>query len=153
MPAGLCFAWKNFPNLGSYVVYPAPLGRRLESASSGGKEVGSSTRRGDEDVTGHRPYEPGDVLARMDWRVFARSGRLAIRTLEESGGGEVRLRWRDTHFLETDEERLEQLSYWIAQCRHEGRAFQLELGPEPQDLSNRNLHACFEALATFGNPP
>jgi len=150
MPMGLCFSWKVFPDCGEYFVYPVPRGLPLENGRTWGKEAGVAMDQGGEDVSGHRAYEAGDLLTRMDWRVFARTGKLVVRTLEESGGGEVTLRWADTHFLPEVEARLEQLSFWIAQCRHEGRAFTLLLDGGRGELNSNNVAACHEALATFG---
>ena len=150
MPVGLCFAWKVFSDGWEYFVYPAPRGVPLEHVSLVGKVSGAGRDQGSEDVSGHRPYEPGDMLSRLDWRVFARTGKLMVRSQEESGGDEVALRWEDTRFLENEEERLEQLSFWIAQCGQEGRAFTLTLGPAHGELNSNNLTACLEALATFG---
>ncbi len=149
MPFGLCFAWKSFPGWGEYFVYPAPRGRPLESAQELDSVHGRRQERGHDDVSGHRPYSPGDLLSRMDWRVFARSGKLMVRTLEEGGGEEITLRWTDTYFLKGIEERLEQLSFWITQCLQEGRPFQLQLGGSHPPLSGNNADACWRALATF----
>lgn len=150
MPMGICFAWKVFAGTGEYFVYPAPRGIPLEGDGRRGTGTSEGAEGGSEDVSGHRPYEPGDPLSRMDWRVFARSGKVVVRTLEEGSGGEALLRWEDTRFLQDDEARLEQLSYWIAQCVREGRPFRLDLGPYRSDLTSRNVIACYEALATFG---
>lgn len=155
MPVGLCFAWKSFAKSGEYFVYPRPIGVSLESVGHPGisQGINQGQEGGNEDVSGHRPYEAGDPLTRMDWRVFARTGKVVVRTLEEGSGGEVTLRWEDTRFLTDDEARLEQLSYWIAQCVREGRIFRLELGASRRELSSRNVAACYEALATFGEKP
>lgn len=143
-PVGLCFAWKVFPQTATYDVYPAPRGRSLDQET----EVGGEGAADRDDVSGHRPYNPGDMLSRMDWRVFARTGELLVRTLEEGGNEEVLLRWTDTRFLTQTEARLEQLSFWMDQCVQEGRPFLLDLGHSP-DLTSTNLTACREALATF----
>lgn len=149
LPMGLCFAWKVFSGQGEYFVYPAPRGVPLDAGTLGGQKRGAVLDRGAEDVSGHRSYKAGDPLSRMDWRVFARTGKLVVRTLEESGGGEVALRWEDTDFLENTEARLEQLSFWIAQCVEENRGFTLELPGARGALGSRNVTACLEALATF----
>jgi uncharacterized protein (DUF58 family) len=48
-----------------------------------------SIRRGlSVEFAGHRPYQPGDDLRRLDWAVFARSDRYDVRQYEE----ETRLR-------------------------------------------------------------
>lgn len=150
MPVGLCFAWKSFPDSGYYVVYPAPRGRMLEEVNGADRDLGLGTVAGSDDVSGHRPYEPGDPLSRLDWRVFARNGKLLVRALEQSSGGGVTLRWEDTAFLDNTEERLEQLSFWIMQCTQEGRTFTLILGPSYGALGSSNLIACQTALAEFG---
>lgn len=145
-PVGLCFAWKVFSSLGDYCVYPVPRGRPLEwelAESNVAKDDGS------EDVSGHRPYVPGDMLSRMDWRVFARSGKLVVRALEDGKLEEVVLRWSDTRHLADTEARLEQLSFWIEQCVKERRDFRLDLGPERAELRSDQLQGCREALAMF----
>jgi uncharacterized protein (DUF58 family) len=144
-PVGLCFAWKVFPQSAVYHVYPEPQGRPLETERS----VSGQHEEDRDDVSGHRTYNPGDMLSRLDWRVFARTGELVVRTLEEGSGETLALRWKDTHFLESPERRLEQLSCWIDQCVRENRPFVLDLGGSHAPLNNSNLAACREALAIF----
>jgi Uncharacterized conserved protein (some members contain a von Willebrand factor type A (vWA) domain) len=148
-PVGLCFAWKVFPQTGVYYVYPRPRGRSLDRETKPDRHGGGDR----DDVTGHRSYNPGDMLSRLDWRVFARTGKLVVRTLEEGSDEEVVLRWEDTRFLPDVERRLEQLSFWIDQCVKEGRPFRIDLGTGGGLLGSANLAACREALATFTEPP
>ena len=148
-PVGLCFSWKVFAQTGGYFVYPVPRGRPLDPET----EIDGAGEGDRDDVTGHRPYQVGDMLSRMDWRVFARTGSLVVRTLEEGGEEEVLLRWAETRSLENPERRLEQLSFWMDQCVHEGRPFVLDLGVTPSALGSSNLNACREALATFVENP
>lgn len=145
-PYGLCIAWRIFPPHASLVVYPTPRGRPLlHEASASGLSPGQE--RGAEDVIGHGPYHPGDPLTRLDWRIFARTGKLLVRTLEGGGHGDRVLRWRDTAFLPDPEDRLRQLALWLDQCRRSGLPFRLELGTG-NHLTHRNVRACLEALAT-----
>lgn len=153
MPVGLCFSWKTFPQTGEYFVFPVPRGVPLDLDSNSGRDLDAGRGDGSEDVSGHRPYTPGDALTRMDWRVFARTGKLLVRSLEESGGDDVVLRWEDTAFLPDQEQRLEQLSFWIAQCLRENRAFVLDLDDARRDLNSSNLAGCQEALATYSVRP
>lgn len=150
LPVGLCFAWKAFPDLGTYDVYPVPRGRPWEGDSlDRGRDSGLHARSEGGDVSGHRPYEVGDPPSRLDWRVFARTGNLVVRTREEGGAHAATLRWADTGFLSDPEARLEQLSYWIAQCERENRPFRLDLGDGRTGLTEKDLPACRIALATF----
>ncbi len=144
-PVGVCFAWKIFSNCGKYHVYPRGRSWKQSPPEDGG-ENGKKVRAGTEDASGHRAYEPGDLLARMDWKVFARTGRLAVRTFDSHNAEQMILRWEDTAFLQNDEDRLDQLSFWVSECLRGRRPFELRLGRG----TFRNPVACRVALATFG---
>jgi len=148
-PAGLCFAWKVLTGGGHLVVYPRPVGQSLAVHFSGGGESGDEARKGSEDISGHRPYVAGDPLARLDWRVFAKSGKLAVKTFESEAGRRVALRWEDTAFLQDREARLEQLSFWVSECARDNQPFELRLDPSSRHLNETNLDACRTALAAF----
>ena len=148
-PVGVCFAWKIFSDCGKYHVYPRGHSWRQAPPGDGpAGENGEKMRHGTEDVSGHRAYEPGDLLARMDWKVFARTGRLAVRTFDAHNAEQMLLRWEDTSFLQNEEDRLDQLSFWVSECLRERRPFELRLGTGT--FSERNPLACRVALATFG---
>lgn len=138
LPAGLCFAWKVLRDVGSYAVYPRGRSWRalpgdLGAARSGGEEIADS-----------RPFVAGDPVSRVDWKVFARTGTMTVRTFEDPAGRQA-LRWEDTAFLESPEDRLEQLSAWVQAAARAGKGFDLHLGGAV--LSERNLDACRGALA------
>ncbi len=138
LPAGLCFAWKVLQDAGTHAVYP--LGRSWRGLP--GEPV--TAKFGGEEVAEFRPFVTGDPLSRVDWKVFARTGTMTVRTFEDPGGRQA-LRWKDTAFLEDTEDRLEQLSAWIHAAARLGKGFDLHLGGTI--LSERNLDACRAALA------
>lgn len=149
LPMGVCFAWKIFSDCGKYHVYPR--GRSWKQATTGDGNVGPdgrNRRSGMEDVSGHRTYVPGDMLARMDWKVFARTGRLAVRTFDTNSAEKMVFKWEDTAFLQDEEKRLEQLSFWVAESLRGKRPFELRLNGGV--FNERNVFACRIALATFG---
>jgi len=150
-PLGLCFAWKSFSASGEHFVYPRPVGRSFEEGIFRGGGKGTPVWKGSDDVGGHRPYVAGDLLARMDWKVFARSEKLVVKTFEGSGGDRIVLRWEDTAFLDDPEARLRQLSFWISECLGRRKAFELQL--PNGGLSGENLSACRMALAVFPRQP
>jgi len=150
-PVGLCFAWKVLAGGGQLVVYPRPAGQSLAAHFSGEGDSGKGVRQGVEDISGHRPYAAGDPPARLDWRVFAKSGKLAVKTFEAEVGRRVALRWEDTAFLGDREARLEQLSFWVSECARDNRPFELRLAPSSRPLNETNPDACRTALAAF--PP
>lgn len=140
-PAGLCFAWKSFESDKLIPVYPP--GRSWRSLAD------SAGRRGAGDVTGHRPYIAGDPPSRVDWKVMAKSGRLAVRDFE--GAGRMSIAWEDTNFLGDTEDRLAQMSAWLDECMRLGWKFEFQLGPA--DLTERNVDACRVALASHPAAP
>jgi len=152
LPMGICFAWKTFADCGTYSVYPLRRGLPLNRRGSGDTGDDLTAPRDDEDVTGHRPHAPGEMASRIDWRIYARTGKLLVRSREgEQGCRLATLRWEDTAFLSGVEPRLEQLSYWIDECVVAGRAFELVLGSDVIAGSRRD--ACLRALAAFENAP
>ena len=151
-PLGICFAWKHFVLMDKgcgLVVYPAPRGSPLfERTMGNGVRPGRVLSRGLDDVSGHRPYQSGDSPNRLDWRVFARTRELLVRTLESGGRDGVLLSWADTEFLEDHEDRLCQLSRWIDDCVQEGVAFRLDLPKATGTvLSHLHVNLCRTALA------
>lgn len=136
-PAGLCFAWKSYPGRARIPVYPRGQSWRELPDGAG--------RRGAGDVTGHRPYIAGDPPARIDWKVLAKSGRLAVRDLETAG--RLNIAWDETEFLTDPENRLAQMSAWLDECARQGRRFEFHLGAA--GLNERNLDACRIALAAY----
>lgn len=149
LPFGICFAWKILPGGGQLVVYPRPAGQTLAAVFAGGGESGKESRKGSDDISGHRPYAAGDLLSRLDWRIFAKSGKLAVKTFEADAGDRVSLMWEDTAFLGDTESRLEQLSFWVTECVRNRQPFELRMGPSSRPLNETNLAACRIALAAF----
>ena len=145
LPVGLCFAWKVFQGLGNFHVYPSGKTWRPLPQSAGSLE--GRGEAGHEDVEGHRTYAPGDPLSRMDWRVFARTGRAVVRTFDGAGSKQTALHWQQTSFLEDPEDRLEQMSYWVTECVRGRQPWVLRMGGAT--FSERNLKGCRTALATF----
>lgn len=134
-PAGLCFSWKSFLLPPLLVVYPRPESRGGPSFLRG--------RESAEDVTGHRPYEPGDAPSRIDWKAYARSQKLAVRAIDPDS--EAAVKWEET---EGDTEtRLRQLSARIDECLRAGAKFRLEL--PGSTIPGHDPVACRTALARF----
>jgi uncharacterized protein (DUF58 family) len=146
LPVGLCFAWKIFPEPWKYFVYPkgkswrpVPMG---SGTGSGGKEHGR------DDVDGYRAYVPGDPPSRIDWRVFARTGRPVVRTFEGGARTATIFRWEDTDFLEDTENRLEQFSEWTTACMRAGTPFEAEF--QGTIFSDKSVRPLRVALAAYG---
>ena len=136
-PAGLCFAWKVFADAGRILVFPR--GRSWRDLA------GILDREGCDDVAGHRGYIPGDPIGRVDWKLYAKSGWLAVRSLDAPH--EDFIRWQDTAFLNDNEDRLEQMTAWLDECEQRRKPFRFHLGNAV--LNDRHIMDCRAALAEF----
>lgn len=147
-PLNICFAWKRFAPAGEIVVYPEPRGFPLHVfLKNEGMEANEAGAGGEEDVTGIRPFQSGDLPSRVDWRAAARTGKIMTRILE-SENAEIVLTWESTGFLPDTEDRLRQLSRWIDDCMSAGLRFRLQLGSASL-LGRDQLYSCRKALAAF----
>jgi uncharacterized protein (DUF58 family) len=83
------------------VVYPSPAGDLSTRPPNDRSHVGSRSHphsstpgvnglAGDE-LSGLRPYEPGDRLTRLHWPAFARTGELVVREFVELDAGSLAL--------------------------------------------------------------
>lgn len=139
-PAGLCFAWRVFSGLGETLVYPQARSWREFPV------LGHTA--GTDDVAGHRDYIPGDPIGRVDWKLYAKSGRLNVRTL--AAPGRQSIRWEDTGFLVQGEERLQQMAAWLDECLSARKPFDFRLPGTA--LDEGQSAACRAALARFVVP-
>lgn len=152
-PFGLCFAWKVFRDAGCRFVYPRPLGLPIGLMSSHPRGTQTDRAGNFGDVSGHSPYSTGDPPSRLDWKVYARRGKLVVKSLEGAEGGGILLRWADTAFIHDHEKRLEQLSFWVCECLRTSIPFVLDLGPPSPHLTHRRPSECRRALASFPAGP
>ena len=151
-PLGLFRCWSVLRPDWGVLVYPTPSASRRplpEQTASSGDAV--ATRRGDEEFSALRSYQPGDPSRRIAWRTLARGGNLMTKQFAGSGGGALWLDW--SALTETDTEaRLSQLTRWALDAHAAGRRYGLRL-PGRQidpDSGEAQLRRCLEALARHG---
>ena len=152
-PFGLFRVWSwVWPSVDG-LIYPRPVDHGIplpETPMGRGRE---SPRAGsDEDFAGLRPYRPGDPPRRIAWRVFARSGELAVKAFESSPAGDHWFDWKSLAAL-GPEERLEQLCDWVLRADRQGLRYGLALPDRRVEPGTGAAHRarCLEALALLGD--
>ncbi len=156
-PLGLFRAWTYARPGIDCLIYPQPsmVGSGIDPAQGESESV-DSRRISDSDFAGHNPYQPGDNMMHVDWKVFARGKGLHLKNFDSTRGNQVWLRWHATDGPEL-EQRISQLTRALLDLDSAGIMFGLELPPtngatvciEP-DTGPRHRRRCLEALARFG---
>ncbi len=151
---GLFRAWSWHHTEKHIVVYPNSKGNHpLPSGMTANtaKELSEISRKGreGEDFQGHRPFTQGESLQHVDWKAYARGQDLLIKEYSGQGSEPLDLNWQDTNG--DTEERLEQLSSWIAQMNRSQREYSLHI--PGTDLSRASGtaqdEAAYFALAAY----
>jgi uncharacterized protein (DUF58 family) len=122
----------TLPLQASVLVYPRPLFReRQDSAPQVGREVGAgaSTKGVGGDFHGLRDYCPGDQPSRVNWKAWARTGRLVVNEFDEESAPPLLLTLESVPGP-TLEERLGQLTGLVLEAHRLGRPVGLSLPGE-----------------------
>lgn len=150
-PLGLFECWALIYPQRELLVYPTPatsVAVHRPPADNDLDNAGEVTR-GTEEFVGLRPPAPGESLARIAWKAWARSGVLLAKDYR-SGSGSAWLDW--SALAATDpEERLSLLTQLVIDAAAEGQPFGLRLpGIEMPPKSGReHFHRCLALLATY----
>ena len=80
-PFGLCRRRRTIDLGFSIIVYPSshPLGSSADQRPTAGSVVLPLPQRWGEEISGSRPYAPGDLARDIHWRNYARTGKLMSR--------------------------------------------------------------------------
>jgi len=153
-PFGLWQAWSYYTPPLAAIVYPAPERDAPDlpaTAGSGTEQETGLVVSGDE-FAGVRPYQSGDPLKRVAWRLAARSDELTVKLFEAYARGEIVLDLARIDPALNVEQKLGRLCRWVlmaeaAQMRYAlqlpGTRIELGLGAEQRER-------CLAALALYG---
>ncbi len=154
-PLGLWQAWSYYTPPLTAIIYPTPERDAPElpvTASGASDHETGFTTSGDE-FGGVRPYQPGDPLKRVAWRLAARSDDLTVKLFEGHAQGEVILDYAALATTLSHEQKLARLTRWVlmaeaSQVRYglslPGTLVELGLGVEQRER-------CLTALALDGS--
>lgn len=150
-PGGLFRAWARIRLEAECLVRPAPEPRPVpEPPGAPSPSSGSSSRPGEDDFGGLRPYQPGDPLRRVAWHTLARGD--GLQTKQFTGETPDRIWLDDESLLDLPlERRLARLCRWILDAENAGHAYGLSLRGHTIAPGNGPGHAarCLDALARF----
>lgn len=155
-PFGLWQAWAYYTPPLAAIVYPAPESDApplpAPSDDSGDRETGL-VASGDE-FAGVRPYQSGDPLRRVAWRLAARSDELTVKLFEAYARGDVRLDYAALPASLSVEDKLARLARWVLVAEAGGLRYALVLPGVFVDfgLGAEQRERCLAALALYGGP-
>jgi len=153
-PFGLWQAWAYLQPHLEAVVYPVPEASAppLPVAEAGDYAQAAATIAGSDDFAGVRPYQPGDRLRQVAWRLAARSEDLPVKLFESSSGAETELDFALAGPGLDTEARLSRLTRWVLQADAAGLRYCLRLPGQaiPTAAGTEHRLRCLEALARFG---
>lgn len=154
-PVGLFESWMYLKFDKKYYIYPRPIDHvgdqyRLFGDEKDKIKGANLARQTDTDFREHRVYRPGEPYRHVDWKAFARSRDLLVKTFEGDSGVQKIFVYDDLKSLDP-EKRLEQLSFWISESMKNEEGFQLVLPHFRSSMGDGVQHAkfCLRALAEF----
>jgi uncharacterized protein (DUF58 family) len=150
-PLGLFRAWTVMSPDMSCVVYPKPLAGSLISAGGDNGEASDAgkVKRGVDDFSGLKPYQPGDPVGKISWKSFSRGMGVFTKEFIGSGSASVML---DYDALEGDrEQKLSRLTDMVLKAHNMNMEYGLRLPGRiiAPDKGKPHRHACLKALALF----
>jgi uncharacterized protein (DUF58 family) len=155
-PFGLWQAWSYYMPPLTAIVYPTPEHDAPElpmvAAVDAEQETGMAVS-GDE-FAGVRPYQAGDPLQRVAWRLAARSDDLTVKLFEGYAQGEVVLELGAVDAHLPGEQKLSRLSRWVLMAEAAQVRYALSLPHTRVDfgLGAEQRERCLTALALCPRP-
>jgi uncharacterized protein (DUF58 family) len=153
-PFGLWQAWAYYTPPLTAIVYPAPEDDAPELPMVAGVDSQQETGlavAGDE-FAGVRPYQAGDPLKRVAWRLAARSDELTVKLFEGYAQGEVVLELGAVDSSLHIEKKLARLTRWVLMAEAAQVRYALSLPEQRIDfgLGAEQRDRCLTALALHG---
>jgi uncharacterized protein (DUF58 family) len=150
-PFGICRAWSLIDLNFSCLVYPAPIACDLDWLLANQPNNGNvSIMRGNDDFHELRPYQRGDSLKHVAWKIFARGQGMFTKQYASNMDERIWLRWDMFPDLNT-EARLSRLCYCVLKLDAAGIDYGLELPGVSLPPAKGSLHyaKALETLALY----
>jgi uncharacterized protein (DUF58 family) len=153
-PFGLWQAWSYYTPPLAAIVYPAPErdSPPLPVGATGSDDEDTGLVVSGDEFAGVRPYQPGDPLKRVAWRLAARSDELTVKLFEAHARGEVVLDLAACDPAHGDEQKLARLCRWVLMAEAAQVRYALHLPGariEP-GLGAEHRERCLTVLALYG---
>jgi len=155
-PLGLWQAWAYYTPPLAAIVYPAPErdAPPLPMVASGDAEQETGLAVAGDEFAGVRPYQAGDPLKRVAWRLAARSEDLTVKLFEHYAQSEVVLELGAVDPGLSGEQKLSRLTRWVLMAEAAQVRYALSLPTQRIDfgLGTEHRDRCLTALALCPNP-
>jgi uncharacterized protein (DUF58 family) len=153
-PIGLWQAWAYYTPPLVAVVYPAPESEAppLPATAVAGLEQETGMVVSGDEFAGVRPYQSGDPLKRVAWRLAARSDDLTVKLFEAFARGEVLLDFDPLPDRLDETQKLARLCRWVLMAEAANVRYGLSLPGNRIELGLGKVHRerCLTALALYG---
>lgn len=153
-PIGLWQAWAYYTPPLTSIVYPAPErdAPELPMVAAGDAEQETGLAVSGDEFAGVRPYQAGDPLKRVAWRLAARSDELTVKLFEGYAQGEVVLELGAVDASLPGEQKLSRLARWVLMAEAAQVRYALSLPDVRIDfgLGAEQRDRCLTALALCG---
>jgi uncharacterized protein (DUF58 family) len=150
-PFGLWQAWAYYTPPLTALVFPAPERDAPEPpiVVSGDAEQETGLAVSGDEFAGVRPYQSGDPLKRVAWRLAARSDDLTVKLFEGYAKGELLLELGAIDARLSGEQKLSRLARWVLMAEAAQVRYALSLPNERVDfgLGPDHRDRCLSALA------
>jgi len=153
-PFGLWQAWSYYTPPLTAIVYPAPErdAPELPMVAGGDPEQETGLTVSGDEFAGVRPYQSGDPLKRVAWRLAARSEDLTVKLFEGYAQSEVVLELGAVDSTLGIEQKLARLCRWVLMAEAAQVRYALQL-PDMRvefGLGAEQREQCLTALALCG---
>jgi uncharacterized protein (DUF58 family) len=152
-PFGLWQAWSYYTPPLTAIVYPAPErdAPELPTVLGGAAEQETGLAVAGDEFAGVRPYQDGDPLKRVAWRLAARSDELTVKLFEGHARGEVLLELGAVDPRLDIEQKLARLARWVLMAEAAQVRYALSLPGARIDtgLGAEQRERCLTALALY----
>lgn len=151
-PLNLFHAWAYVDSPFQLLVYPKPSDSKspMLSAIDLHTKGHQAAQQGDEDFTGHKPYQIGDALSKVDWKASSRGIGMFSKQHAAEAANTLYLDWSQTSG--DTEARISQLTRWVIDAHEAHLSYGLAIDNHVQLAPNNtaaHYHACLKALATL----
>lgn len=151
-PLSLFHAWAYAECSFQLLVYPKPsnTGLPIPSTIDINTKGNHSTHQGDEDFTGHKTYQIGDLPSKVDWKASSRGIGMLSKQYSGEAANTLYLDWAQT--TGDTETRIAQLTRWVVDAHEAHLKYGLTLNQQVQLTPSNTVahyHACLKALATL----
>jgi uncharacterized protein (DUF58 family) len=151
-PLSLFYAWAYVAQPLQILVYPKPVHHALDPRASADVDAQGNAfySKGDDEFNGHKTYQQGDAVSRVDWKASSRGIGLFTKQYSGKGQSTVWLDWESTSGLEK-EARISQLTYWVIEAYQSQQTFGLRLpnGTLKPSNTEAHYHQALTALAVL----